>query len=236
MPLHIRQRIPPKLNALWRGSYARLLAASAVPLSGGQKRVLFQPEDPKADTVYIMGPIMDADDEWMMDWFGATYYTTAEHVRSQMKGVGERLQLRVNSPGGSVNAGAAIRLQLQEYVLSGGRIDALIEGMDASASTLATEVASRIEIADMGSRFIHPVRVGVDVYGYYTADELRAIGPELEQQAAHADADNAMLSRIYANRTGESPEAMAALMEQERWLGAEEAVERGFADAIFASE
>ena len=229
-----RHRPPRKLGSLWQGAYQRQVASAALPVPSGEKRGLFVPESPKEDTVYIMGPITDAADAWWFDMWDDTYYTTAEHVRSQLKGAGKKIQLRVNSPGGSVAEGSAIRLLLQEYRAQGGHIEAFVEGIDASASTLATQTANRVIMGDMASMFVHPVRAFIDVYGYYSSDELRgSLLPELRQIARHGDADNRTLSRIYADRTGDSPESMMTLMKKESWMGADEAVERGLAHEVF---
>ena len=229
-----RHRPPAKLSALWRGAYQRQVASSARPLAAGHKRGLFLPEEAAEDTVYIMGPIVDEDDSWWFDLWDDTYYTTSEHVRSQLQGAGKKIQLRVNSPGGSVAAGASIRLQLQEYRAQGGFIEAFVEGIDASASTLATQTANRVIMGDMASMFVHGVRTFIDVYGYYSPDEIRSdLIKTLRQTAAHGDADNRTLSRLYADRTGSSPEDMLRLMNEEKWMGADEAVERGFAHEVF---
>ena len=229
-----RHRPPRTLGSLWQGAYQRQVASAAVPVPDGHKRSLFVPDAPKADTVYIMGPITDAGDAFWFDLWGDTYYTTAEHVRSQMAGVGEKIQVRVNSPGGSVSEGAAIRLLLQEYRAQGGFIEAFVEGIDASASTLATQTADRVVMGDMAAMFVHPVRAFIDVYGYYSSDEIRGdLLPELSMIARHGDADNQTLSRIYADRTGDSPEAMMSLMKKEEWMSADQAVERGLAHEVF---
>ena len=134
------------------------------------------------------------------------------------KGV-KSLNLRINSPGGSVFQAVAMRSML---IGSGMDINVSIEGLCASAATLLACVpGAKVSMAEGSEYMIHnPSSI---VWGN---------AADMEKEAAHLRAIGTDVAEMYAARTGKEAAEMQAMMDEETWMGAKEAVELGFADSI----
>ncbi len=142
------------------------------------------------------------------------YGVTAEEVRAQLRGAGDVL-VRLNSPGGDVFDGIAI---YNDLVAHQGRVRVEVTGLAASAASLIAMAGSEIAMAQNAFLMIHDswtVAVGDSEAMFETGDVLASID--------HA------LAKTYAARTGMEIDAVADLMDAETWLGAEAAVDQGFA-------
>ena len=146
---------------------------------------------------------------------------TAQSVAGQLNGCTEPVDMVIGSLGGSVSDALAIHgmLGLHPHGLTGKII-----GMTASSGTVIGMAVPKphLGMADSALFLIHNASTGT--YGnadtmQKTAEDLRVI-------------DN-QLARIYSNRTGKPETEMLALMKQERWLNATEALEYGFIDYVF---
>lgn len=152
------------------------------------------------------------------DYFGGT---SADDIISQIKEIGsiETMTIHVNSPGGSVFDGMAIRSTLAKNKAAKS---VEVDGLAGSAATLAISLPdTQIEMAQ-GSRYmIHnpwSVTIGEEAAHEKTAAVLRGVRDD-------------MLA-IYSDRTGLEQEEIGAMMDAETWLSASDAVENGFADSV----
>lgn len=130
------------------------------------------------------------------------------------------LHLRMNSPGGDVFEARAIATAIKAHT---GKVVAYIDGLAASAMTTIAAVCDEVEIADGSFYMIHnawTLAMGDKNDFRTTADLLDKI-----DGAIRGD---------YAKRTGLSNDALAALMDAETWMTAQEAVDAGFADRMSA--
>ncbi|MBS7810529.1 ClpP-like prohead protease/major capsid protein fusion protein [Roseococcus pinisoli] len=144
---------------------------------------------------------------------------TARDVRDALKPLaGRDLLVRVNSPGGSAFDGFAIYNMLARHE---GRKTVQIEALAASAASYIAMAGDVIEMPAASFLMIH--NSGVLAMGdRNTLAETIAILERLD----------AAMRDIYAARTGLAADAIAAMMDAETWMTAEEAVEHGFATAI----
>lgn len=147
---------------------------------------------------------------------------TATDVRSALSGVSGPITVRLNSGGGNAFEGAAIHSVLKSYP---GEITVVVEGIAASAASLLAMAANQIVMAEGATMMIH------DPSGmtWGTADDHR-------DQAEVLDTIANEYASVYARRAGIPVDEMRALMKEELWMGGEEAVERGFADATVETE
>lgn len=131
----------------------------------------------------------------------------------------KNLNLRINSPGGSVFQAVAMRSML---VNSGMDINVSIEGLCASAATLLACVpGAKVAMAEGSEYMIHnPSSI---VWGN---------AADMEKEAAHLRSIESDVAGIYAARTGKDAAEMQAMMDEETWMSAKEALELGFADSI----
>lgn len=130
------------------------------------------------------------------------------------------LTLRINSPGGEVFDGLAIFNALRQHR---GEVTAVVDGLAASAASFIALAANRVEMAETAFLMIHNSQ-GLAYGDRHTLADLGGIMAKLDGQ----------LAGIYAAKTGEKPEAMAALMDAETWFTSSEALEAKLADSVSA--
>ena len=166
--------------------------------------------------IKINGPIISSDDKWFYDWFEMEA-TCPNDVLSKLPDSGEDVEVTINSYGGLVNMGNEIYTGLRAY---SGKVTANVV-MAGSAASIIAMGANQVAISPVGQIMIHNVSMGAG--GDYHEMEKAS---EILQKANHS------LANAYVAKTGKSKEEVLALMENETWLTAEEAVENGFADSI----
>lgn len=225
------------LHGLWNSCYGpqmELLAEEIDDDDGIDPRP-FVPRTRKQNEVYIYGELLSEDRGYYRSWYGSRFYTTASMVREQIAAAGSSLLLRVNSIGGDFGTASAIRLMLQEYNRAGGEVTALIEGMDASASTVITQVASYIEIADLGSIMIHRTRTRLPSdWRFWTAEQIqRDLIPEMQSKTNYMYQQDEAMASIYAAKTGDSVQSWLDVMDANTYFSAKSAMDKGLVDAIF---
>lgn len=148
---------------------------------------------------------------------------TARDFQSMLAQVGDGpLTLRINSPGGDVFDGLAIFSALQSHA---GDVTVIVDGLAASAASFIALAGDRVTMAENAFLMVH------------NAWTL-ALGNknDLAASAAVLGKIDAQMAQIYAKKTGDSVEAMAALMDAETWLTAAEAQSAGFIDAVDVSD
>ena len=128
------------------------------------------------------------------------------------------VQLRINSGGGDVFQGNAIASLLKDYA---GRIEAVVDGLAASAASYIAMAANRVIMAQGSFIMIH--EPSVSAVG--TFEEIRSLSATLEKIRDDYAA-------VYSRRSGQPLEEVRGMMARETWFSAAEAVELGFADEI----
>lgn len=127
------------------------------------------------------------------------------------------LDVRINSGGGIATEGAAIHAALSAY--SGGDVTVHVEGIAASAASLIAMAGDKVVVAEGSFLMIHdPASI---TWG--TADDHEASANVLNTMADE-------YAKVYARKSGKTPEEVRELMKAELWMGADAAVEHGFAD------
>jgi ATP-dependent Clp protease, protease subunit len=160
--------------------------------------------------VFLIGPVNDQ---------------TANLVIAQMlflesENPDKDIFLYVNSPGGSVSAGLAIYDTMQFIKPD---VSTLCMGMAASmGSFLLMAGAKGKRIALPNSRvMIHQPSGGA-----------QGQASDIEIQAREILKTREQLNRIYAERTGQTVERIAADMERDRWMNPQEALDYGLIDQV----
>jgi ATP-dependent Clp protease, protease subunit len=128
---------------------------------------------------------------------------------------GTPIDLRLNSPGGSVFDAVAIFNALQRH---DGTITVWIDGIAASAASYIAMAGDEIVMPENAFLMIHDPS-GV-VMG--TAADMREMAGTMDKIAAS-------MTRGYAARSGRSEAEIAALMAAETWFDAHDALELGLA-------
>ena len=142
---------------------------------------------------------------------------TAKAVKS-VTASSAALTIHINSPGGSVTDALAIYNVLRAHK---GSVTAVIDGLCASAATIIMLAADEVVMAEHSLLMVHnPWTVSAG-----DAGEMRKAADTLDKAALEMVA-------LYSERTGQSAEAVTAIMQAETWYNAAEAVDAGFAHRV----
>ena len=146
----------------------------------------------------------------------------AKDFRESLNAISAKeLHVEINSPGGDVFAGTAMFNMLRAWAKDGKQVVTKVSGVAAS-------IASVIFLA--GDKRVMPKNTFAMVHQPWTfamgnADDLREQADTLEKIGGG-------MVKTYMDRTGLSEEEVNALLAQDTWLSADEALEKGFATEI----
>lgn len=145
---------------------------------------------------------------------------TAADVAAALAQVGRDKDVTVviNSGGGIATEGAAIHALLAGHK---GKVTGRVEGLAASAASLAILGADEVEMALGATFMIHEA----STIAWGDAEEMRKAF-EMLDTISNSFAD------VYAEETGKPVADIRAMMKAETWMSAQEAVDNGFADRI----
>lgn len=171
--------------------------------------------------IEIKGDIVDDDWGRWYEWLGYSY-TSPSKVINQIKAAnGEKLTIKINSPGGDIFAASDIYTELREYK---GEIEIKITGMAASAASVIA-MAGKSSMSPTAQLMVHNVSTGT--WGDYR---------DMEHTAEILKNANDTIANAYMCKTGMSREEALELMNNETYLSATKAKELGFIDEIMFEE
>lgn len=167
--------------------------------------------------INIKGPIVPSDEKWIYDIFDIEA-TCAKDVTDVLKNAnGEDIQLTINSPGGDVYTASEIYTELKDY---DGNVESRIVGVAASAASVIA-MAGKVKMSPTAQLMIHnatTISWGDHREMNKTADFLKGV--------------NKSISSSYQQKTGISEDELLKLMDEELWMTAEDAKEKGFVDEV----
>jgi len=129
----------------------------------------------------------------------------------------ENVVVRINSPGGDAFAGISIYNALTRR----GNVTVEVDALAASAASIIAMAGDTIRMASNAHMMIHDAWM----FAMGNAAEMRKSADLLEKI-------DGTIAATYSRRVGQDVEAVSALMDDETWFTATEAVEAGFADEI----
>jgi HK97 family phage major capsid protein/ATP-dependent Clp endopeptidase proteolytic subunit ClpP len=147
----------------------------------------------------------------------------AKQFAEDLKALGpiKNLDIRINSPGGSVFEGLAIYNTLERH--SAKKI-VTIDGLAASIASVIAMAGDWIVMAKSSLLMIH------DPFGMVLGD-----ADDMRKMAEGLDKIKTGLISAYQKKSKMSSQGIAKLMTNETWMTANEAVEWGFADEVTES-
>ena len=166
------------------------------------------------DTAEILVYDQIGRDSWTGE--GLTAKAFAEQL--QKHGKVKNINLRINSPGGSVYDGMAIYNTLKNHP---PKVTATVDGIAASAASLIAMAADDLRMAKNGFLMIH------EPHGVARGDS-----EEMRRMASLLETMTAQFVATYAERSKQPPEKIAEMLKAETYLTATEAKELGFIDSI----
>ena len=144
--------------------------------------------------------------------------------REQLNAIeGDTVTLRINSIGGDVPDASVMLNTVMEFQEKGGTVNAIVEGISASAATFIMAAADNVSASPMASVLIHRA------WGTLSGD-----AGDFRNYAQSLDGTDAQLIAIYTTVTGKDEDEIVALMEQDRAISAQEAQEFGLIDNVLA--
>ena len=162
------------------------------------------------------------------------YPISKGYVKSKLQPMkGKPCAVRINSYGGDVQTALDIRQQFIDH----GQVTAYIIGMTASAATILAMGARKVVMSRYALMLVHPCSAAVSAWGYYNKEELAKAIEQLRKTQADLKTLDRVVASIYAAKVGaHNAGSMAALMQEARWIGAEEALHLGLIDEIDPDE
>ena len=134
----------------------------------------------------------------------------------------DSINVRVNSPGGSVFGGVAIYNALRTHP---AQITTLVDSLAASVASVIAQAGDVRKMVQHSQMMIHEAQ-GIAI----------GAGSEIRDYADLLDKQSDLIASIYADRAGKSAGVFRALMNAETWFTAEEAVAEGLADEVLIPE
>lgn len=151
------------------------------------------------------------------DFFGGGI--SAKDFRDQIKAIKVKaMNLRINSPGGSVTEASAMLNALDEFK---GRIEVDIDGLAASAASVVAMAGDTVRVATNGLVMIHDPMSGV----MGRADDMRRMADLLDKVREQ-------ILNAYERKSKAGREQLGAWMAAETWFTGQEAVDAGLADSV----
>lgn len=167
--------------------------------------------DSSDSTLILEGPI--ASESWWGD------EVTPQAFRDELKKINSnKLTVQINSGGGDVWAGVSIHDALKEL---DAEVTVKVSGLAASIASVIAMAGDKIIMTPGSTMMIH--RASMIAMG--NADDMQKAIDMLET------VEDGILS-IYAERTGQTKDAVKEMLDAETWMSAEKAVELGFADEV----
>lgn len=150
---------------------------------------------------------------------------SAEAFITDLKALGDvdELNIHINSPGGSVFQGVAMRSAIMNHAAKEKHV--YIEGLCASAATLLAAIPGVKVHINKGSEYM------IHNPSNYVIGEAK----DFENEAQHLRQMEATFQEIYSARCGKDLDTVKDWMDKTTWFTAEQAVKEGFADEVLGA-
>lgn len=170
-------------------------------------------------TVNLAGEIMPNDWADAYRWFGLADNCCPKDITDAIETAGgEEIELLVNSPGGDLFSAREMLSALRMY---GGKVTARVISIAASAATVAMMGADLVLAEPYATICIH----NPSCYAEGDAGAHRKTAKELD---VHRDS----IIEAYLLHSSRSREELAAQMEKDIWMTAQEAMDYGIVDRL----
>ncbi|UYM16198.1 head maturation protease, ClpP-related [Endozoicomonas euniceicola] len=149
------------------------------------------------------------------DWWGVSAQSIIDQIRELDA---TNIDVRINSRGGMVFEGIAIYNVLRAHKAD---IHVSIDGLAASIASVIAMAGDTVSMAENSMMMIH------NPYGWAMGD-----ADEMRKTADVMDKVTDSIAVSYTARTGKTVDEMKAMMDEETWFSAAEALELGLVDGI----
>lgn len=155
------------------------------------------------------------------DFFGGI---SSKQFADELRALGDvtEISLRINSDGGAVSDGMAMKSLLDQH---SAEITVSIDGMAASIASVIAMAGDTIQMSASSMMMIHNAWMATAGDAAY-----------LRSQADILEKVSSQIVDVYHDRTGVSKGKVAEMMAAETWMTGQEAVDAGFADKLVAGK
>lgn len=172
--------------------------------------------------VNLKGPLIANNSQEVYDYYGMEA-VSAKSIVEQLPEDNSDIVLEVNSNGGLVTVGSEIYTALRNYK---GKVTAEITGMAASAASVAVMGADKIVMSPTAQLMVHKA-----LFNFVSGNS-----DDLDRASNALKSSDKAIVNAYVSKTGLSEDEIMALMRNETFMSAQEAVEKGFADEVMSFE
>ncbi|WEE76625.1 Clp protease ClpP [Comamonas testosteroni] len=147
---------------------------------------------------------------------------TSKRISAALRSIGAKdVVVNINSPGGDFFEGMAIYNLLREHQ---GKVTVRVLGVAASVASVIAMAGDEILIGDGAFFMIHNAWAVAVGNRHDMMDSAKLLEPF-----------DAAMAALYAHQTGISAAEAATMMDKETWIGAQQAVDDGFATGLLPS-
>lgn len=165
----------------------------------------------------IKGEIVDNDSAVVYDWLG--YDCVApKKVEDAINNADDDVELDVASNGGDVFAASEIYTMLKNF---NGNVVVNIQGLAASAASVIAMAGDQVNMSPTAQMMIHKA---------WTV--TMGNSDDLEHDSKMMDSTDQSIVNAYEAKTGLDRNEILKMMGDETWMTAQQAVDKGFADAV----
>lgn len=160
--------------------------------------------------LFVYGEIVTERD----DWFGSESDVVLSEFKEELDKLNDikKLNLYINSPGGSVFAASTMVSMLERFKNNGHKIYAYVDGLSASAASFLMMVANKIKLYKNSMVMIHkPMSIAVG-----NANDLQKTIDALDK------IEDSVMMPLYMNKSKVSEEEIKELVDAETWLSAKD--------------
>lgn len=141
---------------------------------------------------------------------------------------GQPLHVLVSSPGGRLDTALRVASAFARH----GDVHVHYTGMNASAATIIGMNAARVTMDASAFWLVHQSSYFIDIWRQQNSTDLRQLAADLEARAADLETFDSTIAAMYARRCRKDAAELAALMAEEKWITAAQALEWGFVDEV----
>ena len=162
----------------------------------------------------VNGDIITDEEKWIYDYLEWPSTCPKDITDALQDAEGDSVEVTINSCGGNVIAGSEIYTKLMNY---DGEVN--INVIYAASAASVISMAGKSKISPTGLFMIHNVSCA-------SSGDYR----DMDHTSDVLKAANKAVASAYRDKTGMTEKELLKMMDNETWLSADEAVEKGFID------
>ena len=160
----------------------------------------------------------DTDELWIYDEISFWGISAQDFAQDLALLKGKNLTLRLNSPGGDVFDGLAIKNLIADHPAN---VTVKVDALAASIASVIAQAGDKVIMGNNSQMMIH------DASGMAMGD-----AGDMRDMAALLDMISDNIAGVYAQRAGGEADDWRKTMKDEKWYTADEAVAAGLADSV----